>query len=89
MKLKMVIKNLFTDLSNYEVIIAPEYASEAETETDTETRLVVGIETPLDIISIVLQDRRERNQEDSSKQKTSVTPPLVKGTEPPATSQWA
>jgi len=38
----------------------------------------MGIKTPLDIISIVLQNRRESNQEGLSKQMASATPPLVK-----------
>jgi len=38
----------------------------------------MGIETLLNTMSIALQDRRESNQEGSSKQMTSVTPPLVK-----------
>jgi len=44
----------------------------------------MGIETPLDIIFIALQDGRESNQEDLSKQMASVTPPLVKTPQ----SQW-
>ena len=39
----------------------------------------MGIETSLDIISITLQDKRERNQEGSSKHNTNATPPLIKG----------
>ena len=46
--------NLFIDQSNYEVIKEPKYALKTETETTTEPRLVVGIKTPLDIMSIVL-----------------------------------
>ena len=82
----MVIKNPFTDLSNYKVIIAPKYTLEAKTETDIKTRLVIGIKTPLDIMSIALQNKRERNQEGLSKQSASITLPLVKGTEPPVQS---
>jgi len=78
------MKNPFTDLSNYKIIKEPEYTSEAETETTTKPRLVMGIETPLDTISITLQNKRESNQEDSSKQTASVTPPLVKQLQ----SQW-
>ena len=66
-KLKIVIKNPFTDLSDYEVIVIPKYTLEAKTETNTETGSVVGIKTPLNIISIALQDRRERNQEGLNK----------------------
>jgi len=44
----------------------------------------MGIKTPLDIISIALQDKRERNQKDLSKQTASTTPPLIK----PPQSQW-
>ena len=42
----------------------------------------MGIETPLDTISIALQDKRERNQENSSKQTASATPLLVKEKHP-------
>ena len=38
----------------------------------------MGIETPLDMLSIALQNGRESNQEGSSKQTASATPPLVK-----------
>jgi len=38
----------------------------------------MGIETLLDTIFITLQNKRESNQEGSSKQTASVTPPLVK-----------
>ena len=34
---------------------------EADTNLETETRLVAGIKTPLDIISITLQTRSENN----------------------------
>jgi len=37
------------------------YALKTKTETATEFRLVVGIETPLDIMSITLQNKRESN----------------------------
>ena len=43
----------------------------------------MGIEILLNIMFIVLQDGRERNQKGLSKQNASATPPLVKGT------QWA
>jgi len=36
------------------------------------------IETPLNTISIALQDRRESNQKDLNKQVASATPPLIK-----------
>ena len=38
----------------------------------------MGIETPLDIISIILQDKRERNQNNLNKQSANTTPPFVK-----------
>ena len=38
----------------------------------------MGIETLLDTISITLQNRKESNQEDLSKQMANTTPPLVK-----------
>ena len=60
-KPRVVIKNLFTDPSDYEVVVALKYTSEAKTETATEPRLIVGIKTPLDTMSIALQDKRERN----------------------------
>jgi len=44
----------------------------------------MGIETLLDIMSITLQNGRESNQEGSSKQMTSATPPLIKTPQ----SQW-
>ena len=51
---------------------------ETKTKTATELGSVVGIKTPLDIISIALQDRRERNQKGLSKQMANTTPLLVK-----------
>jgi len=60
-KLKVIIKNPFTDLGNYKIIKESEYALEAETETTIELKLVVGIETLLDIMSITLQNGRESN----------------------------
>ena len=48
------MKNLFTDLSNYEIIKEPKYALEAKTETTIKPGSVMGIEIPLDIMSIVL-----------------------------------
>jgi len=77
MKLQIIMKNLFTDLSNYKVIKEPKYILEAKTKTTTEPGSVMGIETLLDIISIILQDGRESNQEDLSKQMANATPPLV------------
>jgi len=44
----------------------------------------MGIEIPLNTMSIILQNRRESNQEGSSKQIASTTPPLVKLPQ----SQW-
>ena len=38
-------------------------ALEVETKLEIETKLVMGIKTPLDIMSITLQYRREDNQE--------------------------
>ena len=40
----------------------------------------MGIKTLLDIMSIILQDRKERNQKSLNKQKASTTPPLIKDT---------
>ena len=60
-KPKIIIKNPFTDLSNYKIIKESKYALEAETETAIEPRSVMGIETPLDTISIVSQNKRESN----------------------------
>jgi len=48
------MKNLFTDLSDYKIIKEPEYTLETKTETAIKLGLVIGIETPLDIISITL-----------------------------------
>jgi len=79
---------LFTDLGNYKIIKEPKYALKTETETATELRLVVGIETPLDIISIALQNGRESNQEGLSKYKASATPPLIKDKMPQVPSIW-
>ena len=88
-KPKVIIKNPFTDPSNYKVIEEPKYILKIETETTTEPRLVIGIETPLDIISIILQNKRERNQDSLSKQVTSATPLLIKGKKPQVPSTWA
>jgi len=76
--------NPFVNQNNYKVIEEPEYTSEAETETTTKPRLVIGIETLLDTMSIALQNGRESNQEGLSKQTASATPPLIK----PPQSQW-
>jgi len=78
MKPQIIIKNPFTDLNNYKVIKKPKYVLKTEIETATESKSVVGVETPLNTMSITLQDRRESNQENLSKQTVSVTPPLVK-----------
>jgi len=53
-KLKIIIKNPFTDSGNYKIIKKPKYTSETETETTIELKLIVGIKTPLNTISIVL-----------------------------------
>ena len=81
--------NLFIDQSNYEVIKEPKYTLKIETKTTTEPRSVIGIETPLNTMSITLQDRKERNQNGSSKQSASAAPPLVKGKKLPNLSAWA
>ena len=49
----------------------------------------MGIETLLDTIFIILQDRRERNQDSLSKQNASAISPLVKGKKPYIQSKWA
>ena len=54
MKLKIIIKNLFTDLRNYKIIKEPKYVLKAKTETTTKPKSVMGIETSLDIIFIAL-----------------------------------
>jgi len=71
------MKNLFTDLSNYKIIKEPKYALKTKTETTIKLKLIMRIKTPLDIISIALQDRRESNQKGLNKQMASATPPLV------------
>ena len=76
-KPKQVIKNPFINSGDYEVIIAPKYTLKTKTETDIKTRSVIGIKTPLDIMSIALQNKKERNQESSSKQMASATPLLI------------
>ena len=42
----------------------------------------MGIETPLDTMSITLQDKKERNQKGSSKQAASATLSLIKNKKP-------
>jgi len=59
--------NLFVNQSDYEVIKEPKYILEAETETTTKPKSVMGIETPLNTMSIILQNGRESNQEGLSK----------------------
>jgi len=76
------MKNLFTNSSDYKIIKEPKYILETKTETATELGLVIGVETPLDTMSIILQDRRESNQEGLSRHKANATPPLVKGKMP-------
>ena len=54
MKLQIIIKNLFIDLSDYKIIKEPEYILETETETNIKPESVMGIKTPLDTMFIVL-----------------------------------
>ena len=42
----------------------------------------MGIKTPLDIISITLQNKRERNQESLNKQTANTTPLFIKSKRP-------
>ena len=51
---------------------------EAEIETVIDD-LVMGIETLLDIMSITLQNGREKNQENLSSYKDNTIPPFEKG----------
>ena len=60
-KLRVIIKNLFIDLGNYKIIKEPKYVLETKTETVIKPRLVVGVKTPLNTISITLQNGRESN----------------------------
>ena len=53
--------NLFVDQSDYKVIKELKYTLETETETATKPKSVISIKTPLNIISIALQNRKERN----------------------------
>ena len=78
--MQIIIKNLFTDLSNYKIIKKPKYILETETETTTEPKLIMGIKTPLNTISIALQDRKKKNQKSLSKQNVNTTLPFIKGT---------
>ena len=78
MKLRVIIKNPFTDLSDYKIIKKPKYTLDIETKTAIKPRLVIGIKALLNIISIISQNRRERNQEGLSKQTANTTSPLVK-----------
>ena len=60
-KLKVVTKNLFIDPSDYKVVVIPKYALKAKTKTTIKPKSVIRIKTPLNIISIALQNERERN----------------------------
>jgi len=60
-KPQIIIKNLFTDLNNYKIIKESKYALKTKTETTTKPKSVIGIEAPLDTISIALQNRKESN----------------------------
>jgi len=53
-KPQIIMENLFTDLSNYKIIKELKYTLKTETETTTEPRSVVGVETLLGTISIAL-----------------------------------
>ena len=66
-KTKILKINPFVNLSDYKVIKEPKYILKAETETTIKPKLIMGIKTLLDIMSITLQDRRERNQKGLSK----------------------
>ena len=54
-----------------------------------ESESVMGVETPLNTMSIALQNGRERNQKGLSKQMASAIPPLKKGKKPQVPSAWA
>ena len=54
---------------------------EAETKLKIEIKLVTGIKTLLNTISITLQIKRENNKEGLSKQSTNTTLPPVQETE--------
>jgi len=77
-KLRIIIKNLFINLSNYKIIKEPKYILETKTETTIKPGSVIGIKTLLDTISIALQNKKKSNQKGLSKQIASATPPLVK-----------
>ena len=72
--------DLFVNQSNYKLLGEPEYTLKTETETAIESKLVMEIETLLNIISIASQNRRERNQNGLNKQNASTTPPIIKDT---------
>ena len=76
-KPKIIINNPFIDQSNYELLDKLEYTLEAETETATESESVMGIKTPLDMISIISQNGRKE-----SKQNASVISPFISGMKP-------
>jgi len=88
-KAKIPDINLFVDQNNYEIIKEFKYTLKVKTETATEPRLVMGIKTLLNMMFIALQDKREKNQNDLSKQNVSVTPPFVKGKKLQVPSAWA
>jgi len=81
-EIKFISKNPFADKSNYKALKWLKYALEAETEIATKQNSVMGIETSLDTMSIALQNKKEKNQKSSSKQKANITPLFVKGTKP-------
>ena len=60
-KTKIPEMNLFVDQSNYKVLKGSKYILETETEIATKSKSVMGIKTPLNTMSITLQDKRERN----------------------------
>ena len=53
-KLKILETNLFIDQSDYKVIEELKYTLKTETETALKPESVMGIETPLDTMSIIL-----------------------------------
>jgi len=52
---------LFIDLSNYKIIKKPKYILKIKIKTAIEPKLVIGIKTLLNIISIILQNGKKRN----------------------------
>ena len=52
-------------------------ALEAETNLEIKAKLVMGIKTLLDIMSIALQYKREKDQKSLSKQKASTIPLFI------------